>query len=279
MENTLPKIRLAKSFFTGKYCLKTDKGIRLTCWFKTYDETVIGDFVKFETEIGNFIYHKGHINLLYEQYGDDEEVYVHKLTEEIYYIQINCLNYMSLIQFYKADGTEITQFALEDVYAIGKNLIAAREFCGKWGILDKDLNWKIHFTYEDIFDYRDGSITGYRSERDTTDIIIIDENGNIHIVNVDGYVVEYLTNDLVVSKKGKKKGIYNTKGEKILDIAYDNVNFVDKHIILTNDDLKGIADITGKILYECKYYQISKTEDGFDLVTRKMIDTTEHITV
>ena len=279
MESAVSKIRLAKSFFEGDYCLKTDKGKRLTCWFKEYDETVVDDFIKLETEIGNFIYHKGQPELLYEHYGDNEEVYVYKLTEEIYCLKISCSPEMSLIQFYKADGTGITTFALEDVCTIGKDLIAVREFCGKWGVLDKDLNWKIYYTYEEIFDYTDGLITGYRSERDTTDLISIDKNGTIHIVNVDGYVVQYLTKDLVVSKKGKKKGVYNTKGEKVLDIAYDGIRIIGNHLILTNDGLEGLAEITGKILYECKYYEIERTEDGFKLVTRQIIDKEEYITV
>ena len=79
--------------------------------------------------------------------------------------------------------------------------------------------------------------------------------------------------------KNKKYGVYNTKGEKILDIAYDDIRLIGNHFILQIRDLYGLADITGKVLCECEYYRIWKAENGFELVTRKIIDTTEHIVV
>ena len=279
MESVVAKIRLAKSLFTGEYCLKTDKGKRLTCWFKTYEKTVIGDFVKLKTDIGNFVYHKNQLELLYECYVEGEEAYVYKLTDDIYYLQIDCSQFCSLVQLYYASGISINMSALEDVCAIGNDLIAAKEFCGDWGILDKDLNEKIGPAYEEVFDFTNGIATGYRSQSDTTDLISVDANGNIRIVNVDGYVLQILTKDFVISKKGDKKGVYNTKGEKILDFAYDGIRIVDNHFILTNNHLDGLADITGKILCECRCYQIGKTEQGFELVMRQIVETTEYITV
>lgn len=279
MENVVSKIRLAKSFFTGRYCLKAEKGRRLTGWFKEYDQTDTGDFVSVETDIGTFIYHKNQEELLYEQYEKNEEAYMYKLTETIYYLQIYCSDNTSLLQFYKADGNSINMPALEDAYPIGNDLIAVKEFLGKWGILDENLNWKIHFTYEDIFEFIGKIAIGYRSESDTTDLIDVDENGNINIVNVDGYVLKFLTKELVVSKKGKKKGVYNTKGEKVLDFVFDDIYLANNHFILTNDELMGLADITGKILRECNCYNIVKTEKGFKLVTRQIVDTEEYTTV
>lgn len=186
---------------------------------------------------------------------------------------------MSLIQFYRSNGEPVNMPALEDACPIGNDLIAAKEFCGNWGILDKDLNWKVYPTYEDIFEFLNGYASGYRSESDTTDLITLDENSNICIVNVDGYCVQHLTRELVVVSKNGKYGVYNTKGEKILDIVYDKIRLVGKYFVLEIDSLFGLADIAGKVLRECVYYQINKKEDGFDLVTRKIIDTTEHIVV
>lgn len=279
MESVVSKIRFVRSFFTGEYCLKTDKGKRLTKWFKEYDRTVIGDFVKVETDIGTFIYHKKQAGLLYEQYGDDEDTYVYKLTEDIYYMQINCSDYMSLVQLYKSDGIVINMSALEDVCPIGNDLIAAKEFCGNWGILDKDLNWKVSPIYDEIYEFRNGFASGLIRENYTTDLISVDENGDLHIVNVEGYAVDYLTPDIIRTTKNNKCGAYNTKGEKILDIVYDDINVLRNHFVLKKRNLYGIADITGKILYECKYFQIYKTEKGFKLVTRQIIDTEQDITV
>ncbi len=279
MENVVSKIQLSKSFFTEKYCLKTQKGRQITGWFKDYTQSDIGDFVKIETDIGIFIYHKSQTELLYDQHDEHEDAYVYKLTDDIYYLEINCSNFTTLIQLYRADGTAMNMSVMEDACPIGNDLIAIKEFCGKWGILDKDLNEKVYPTYEEIFDFTNGIATGYRSESDTTDLISVDEKGDIHIVNVDGYVLQILTKDFVISKKGDKKGVYNTKGEKILDFEYDGIRMVANHFVLTNNHLDGLADTTGKILCECKYYQIGKTEQGFELVIRKVVETTEYITV
>lgn len=273
MENTVSKVRLVKRFFLGRFCLKTGKGKRLTAWFKSYDETVVGDFVKLETDIGVFVYHKNNQTLMYEKYDEDEEVYVDKLTEDLYYMKVDCSGYTSLIQFYRSNGAIVNMSMLEDVCAIGNNLIAAKEFLGKWGILDKDLNWIVHPTYEDIFEFVNRHAHGYISETDTTDLISLDKNGNISIVNVDGYCVQLPTPELIVVSKNKKYGVYNTNGEKILDIVYDKIRFEGNHFVIRINDLFGLADITGKVLRECKYDRIWKTENGFELIT------TEHIVV
>lgn len=279
MENTVLKVRLTKGSFNGRYCLKTDKGKRLTGWFANYDETVTGDFVKLETDVGTFVYHKNQPKLLYEQYDENEQAYIYKLTEDIYYLEVDCSAFASLIQLYKVDGSIINMSAIEDVCPIGNDLFAAKEFFGDWGILDKDLNWRVYPIYEEMFECINGIATGYIRESDTTDLISVDGNGDIRIVNVDGYVVQVLTKDFVISKKDDKKGIYNTKGEKILDFAYDGIRMLENHFILTNNHLDGLADITGKILCECKCYQIGKTEQGFELVIRKVVETTEYIIV
>lgn len=277
MNKNVVGVKLVKNSVLDKFCLKTNRGTRLTDWFKSYDEKAIGDFVKLETDVGTFVYHKNKQELLYEVGDEDEEVYVYKLTEDIYYMQVDCSDYTSLIQFYRPNGDHINMPVLEDVCPIGNDLIAAKEFLGKWGVLDKDLNWLIRPTYEEIFEFVNGYASGYRSESDTTDLISLDENSNILIVNVDGYCVQHLTRELVVVRKNKKHGVYNTKGEKILDIVYDKINLIGKHFVLLVNDLFGLADISGKVLRECKYYQIWKTKNGFELITRKIIDTTEHI--
>lgn len=279
MENLVLKIRLVKSFFTGEYCLKNDKGKRLTCWFNEYDETVVGEFVKLQTNIGNFVYHKNQPNLLYEYYGDDESVYVYKLTEERYYLQIECTENFSLVQLYRSDGSSVTIAALEDVYPIGNDLIAAKEFCGNWGILDKDLNWQVYPVYDEIYEFRNGFVCALIEKDITTDLLSVDENGNMYFINVEGFAADFLTPELIRSSKNRLYGVCNTKGEKILNIEYDDISLCGRHFIVRKKDLYGLADLTGKILYECKYYQILKTEDGFELVTRQIIDTRERITI
>ena len=87
MEKTLSKVQLTRNFFTGEYCIKTDKGKRLTRWFGAYEETVVGNFVKLETDKGVFVYHKNQAELLYGHYNECGFVFVDKLTEEIYYLQ------------------------------------------------------------------------------------------------------------------------------------------------------------------------------------------------
>lgn len=280
MEKVASKIRLAKNFFTGEYCLKTDKGKRLTCWFKTYEERLAGDFVKLETNLGKFVYHKNQAELLYECYQDNEEVYVYKLTDDIYYLQINCLQRCSLVRLYRADGISINMSLLEDIVPIGNDLIAAKEIEGKWGILDKDLNWNIYHVYDEIFDFRNGFAFARIEDEDTTDLLSVDEKGNIYIVNVDGYVVDYPYMNLMPTRKNDKLGVYNTEGQKVLDFEYDDIRFLGNHLVLKKDNLYGLADMTGKILYECRYYRISKTENGFKLVTRQVIETTtEYMTI
>ena len=186
---------------------------------------------------------------------------------------------MSLVQLYKADGTDINMSALEDICHIGNGLIVAKEFCGKWGILDKDLNWKVEPIYEDIYEFCNGFAKGLISENHTTDLISVDQNGELHIINVDGYAVDHLTPYAIRTTKNKKCGVCNTKGERILDIVYEDINVLRNCFILKKGNLYGIADMTGKILHECKYFQIWKTETGFKLVTRQIIDTEQDITV
>lgn len=278
MENEVSKIWLVKSFFGCKYCLKTDRGRRLTNWFVDYVKTIAGDLVKLETDIGTFVYHKNNQQLLYEQYGEDEQVNIYKVTENIYSLEVECSDGYSLVELYRSAGDIVNTSVLEGAYHMGNNLIAAKEFLGNWGVLDENSNWKISPIYEAIFEFTNGFATGYISESDSTDLISLDQNGNLHIVNIDGYVAQKLTKELVVSVKNKKQGVYNTKGEKILDIAYDRIKLEGSHFILIKDDLFGLADVTGNILYKCKYYRICKTENGFAIVTRKIIDTTEYIT-
>lgn len=279
MENVVSKIRLAKKFFKDEYCLKTDKGKRLTCWFKTYEETLRGDFVKLETDIGTFVYHKNQPELLYENYVYGEEAHIYKLTDDIYYLQVNCSECCSLVQLYYSSGICTNMSALEDVCPIGNDLIAAKEVCGQWGILDKDLNWQVYPIYDEIYDFRNGFAFAIIEDEYTTDLLSVDEKGNIYIVTVDGHVVDYPYNDFVITRKNDKFGVYNTEGRKVLDFEYDDISFLRNHIILKKNNLYGLADMTVKILCECKYYRIIKTETGFELVTRKVVETTEYITV
>lgn len=279
MEKVASKIRLAKCFFTGEYCLKTNKGKRLTRWFKTYDEDDTGDFVLLETNIGTFLYHKNKPEVLYENYRDGEGVYFYKLTEELYCLETTASDHAPFIWLYHSNGDKIDMPVLEDIGPLAGDLIYAREYGGKYGMLNEQLNWKVQPCYEEIYDHIKGIFAGLRSETHTTDLIRIDKNGKVHIVNIDGYIGEEFTQGLVATKKNRKWGVYNTRGEKILDIAYDNIWFRGTYFSLQNAGLYGIADITGKILCDCKYYRIKKTETGFELVTRQVIDITEHITV
>ena len=84
---------------------------------------------------------------------------------------------------------------------------------------------------------------------------------------------------LIRTRKNDKFGVYNTDGQKVIDIEFDDIRFLGNHIILKKNNLYGLADITGKILYDCKHYRISQIKNGFELVTRQVIETTEHITV
>lgn len=272
------KIRLSRSFFTGKYCLRTDKGKRLTKWFKEYDEIRIGNFIQLETDVGTIVYHKNGSDLLYENYGY-EDVYMYKLTEDKYYLKVNGMGFSAVIQLYNPDGSSINMEPIADIYSIGNDLIAVQEFSGKWGILDENLNCKVDAIYEEIFEFRNGFAIGYKSENDTTDLIALDQTGEIHITNVDGCVVEHLSKNLVVTCKNKKHGVYDTNGKRILYIVYDNIQFVRNHFILKRGEMFGLADLTGKVLYDCKHYRISETKYGFEIVTRQITDTTEYITV
>jgi len=278
MKNVVEKIRLVKNFFTGEYCLKNNKGRRLTCWFKTYSETVIGEFVKIETDVGTFVYHKKQSELLYDNYIEGEKAYVYKLTDDICYIEIEYSECCSLVQLYYSSGIMTNIHILEAVYPIGNDLIAAKECCGQWGILDKQLNWNVYPIYDDIYEFRNGFAWGVIEQEDTTDLISVDENGGIHIVNIAGYVVDYPYMSLIYTRKNGKMGIYNIEGKQVLDFEYDDIRFSGNYLILKKNNLYGLADITGKILYECKYYRISKNKNGFELVTRKVIETTEYIT-
>ena len=275
MENTVSKVRLTKNPFGRGYSLRTDKGKLLTPLFKLYEETVIGDFVKLQTDIGDFVYNKNQPKLLYEDYHKCQIVFVYKLTEEIYYLQAGD----SPLQLYSFSGVRINRNDLEDVCPIGNDLIAAKEYGGKWGILDKDLNWKIYPTYDEIFEFRGDFAFAIIEDECKTDLMCINENGKLHVVRFDGNAVDYPHANLVCTSKNKKLGVCNTQGYKLLNFEYDGICFSGNHFILKKNDLYGLADISGKILFECKYYQIIKTEDGFDLVTRKIIDTTEHIIV
>lgn len=280
MENTGVKIRLAKSFLRGAYCLKTDTGKRLSGWFKDCVERVAGDFVLLETDIGAFVYHKNQPELLFENDFKGECIYIYKLTEKIYCLETEGTDHAPWIWWYSANGDKLAMPVGTEVSVIKGNLIYARLYDGKCGVMDENLNWKILPCYDDIYDHIEGFIAGVKTETHTTDLMSIDENGKVSdAVSINGYIGEALTKELVSTSINRKYGVYNTKGEKILDIEYEDIWRRGNYLILKQKGLYGLADMTGKILYECKYYKISKTETGFELVTRQVTETTEYITV
>ena len=281
MEKLVSKIRLVKSWFTGKYSLKTQKGKRITQWFDLYlfYDRSIGDFVRLETDIGTIIYHKQQENLLYFGQVKDEYAYIYDLNEDVYYLQIESPEYSDRIRLYYSNGEETGVTTLEEVYVINKDNIAAKEFCGKWGLLDKELKWKVYPVYDDIFDVNRKIICGVTSNEGTTDVMTINGDSGLDVTTIEGSFVDYLTPWLIRTAKNKKYGVYNIDGEKILDIQYDSIKHTGNYLVISKDGLYGVVDVDGKMICECNYHSIKKTENGFDMVQRQVIDVIEHITI
>lgn len=280
MSKTQSNIRIAKSILLNKYCLKNSNNERITPWFDSYDEHIVGDFVKLVTNVGTFVYNNSKTSLLYEDTRGKEIADIYKLTDEVYYIKISFDDSISLVQLYYANGEAILFPAFEDVCTLKNGMIAVKELMGAWGVLNKELAWKITPMYSDLLDFNSyGYAAGYLEESNSTDLFRIDEHGEIEAINIKGYYSYQLTDEFVVVTQDKKYGVVNINGQSILPIEYDSIVLYLDHFILKANGKYGLADRTGKVIKECNCYKIISEGNKFVAVTRKIVETKVEIVV
>ena len=274
------EVRICKSRFRNKFCLKNSNNMRLTPWFSSYNEMKIGDFVKLVTDKGNFVFNINKSFLLYEAQCRNEAVSLNKLTEEVYYIEISFDNSETLTELYTSKGDSIPFDILEEVFVTPKGLIIAKELLGDWGVLSDGISWATEPKYTDVFDInRYGYAIGYMEESNSTDLIKITADGKVQVVSLEGCYVEQLTEEFILVALNKKYGVFNISGKKIIPIEYDAIIYTNGYFILELNRQYGLANRNGQIVRECNCHKIERQEDKFIVITQKITTIEEEIKV
>lgn len=199
----------------------------------------------------------------------------------------------------------VIPFQFDDVHRFSEGLAFAR-VDKKWGWIDTSGNWVVQPTFDDVLyrgfseglaavgtptqkkyvdingnvaidlDISDGERfnNGYAIIRQGEKSGVIDKSGNI-IVPITYTVIEDLNNGLFLTGIGYSGGccswgLYNNKGEKLLDAQYETIGQLSEGRVRFGNSAegKGFIDIAGNIIIPQQYDRASEFSDGLAAVEK-----------
>ena len=153
----------------------------------------------------------------------------------------------------------------------------------RYGYIRSNKQKLLDTEYSDIL--RIGGIKGENTDKNV--FILATKNGRCGLVKNKKKVIDFKYQDidysgidnLFILTKGKKIGVYNSKGKKILNTKYDDINITNTYIYTKQDDEEKYFDLKGKELDKSQINENNENDSedeedkkvGADLVNPTMI--------
>lgn len=95
----------------------------------------------------------------------------------------------------------------------------------------------------------------------------IDTTGKILIPFKYKEIRDYNKGQAIVSN-GNKLGVIDTSGNTIIEFEYDRIFLKNNQYYLTKNKLHGISDMSGSVIFQCKYSSLWETSDNYFYVVK-----------
>ena len=134
---------------------------------------------------------------------------------------------------------------------------------GKYGVYDiEKRKWVLPREYDSI--KMDGEILS--AQKNGENLLFFDLSGNLqNIPNYDPTI--HYNNNLFGVREGNKKGVVNLKGELVLPIVYDSIQYLNTNAFLVAKGNKWELS-TGSEIIPIQYDNFNITQDGFLIVEK-----------
>ena len=191
---------------------------------------------------------------------------------------------------YPLIGIKYDYISGDEYYTVGNNrkysgyIIGEKTSNGyRYGYIRGNKQKLLNTEYSDII--RIGGIKGENTDKNI--FILAAKNGRCGLVKNKKTVIDFKfqdidysgINNLFIVTKGKNLGVYNSKGKKIINTKYDDINITDKYIHTKKDEEEKYFNLNGKEIDKSQVNDndLNDSEDeeekksGADLVNPTMI--------
>lgn len=133
----------------------------------------------------------------------------------------------------------------------------------QWGYIDEQANLRIANRYEAVGQFSEGLFSVQLIGK----WAYLDEDENIIIQPIYDEV-EPFDKGLAVVKKPTGFGLINKAGEVVLSETYSSIKRLNTYTLLERNDLLGLADTKGKLIWNPQFDKITPIANGYFLVER-----------
>lgn len=167
--------------------------------------------------------------------------------------------------FIDESGTEVIACKFRGVGNFSEGIFAFSK-SSKWGYMDASGKILVEAVYFSARPFHNG----FAVVKSKEGLGLIDISGKIHIPGSYRQLTDATENGLVIARKGKRYGMLNTSGEKVLGFSYTSISDFKEGFALLHDKKRfGFADSNGKVIIVPKYKQARSFSGGLAAVSIK----------